>query len=157
MAPQPATDRFLAILNHRTSLELPQYYDRREKFRIFHGSTNSTRPFAAEGARLIDISKMSHSHTSLNVDVEKWTALVEPNVHTHIPVDRLVEETLKYSIMAPAVMEFPTSRLEIVSMRSCGLLHAHCRSSFGYILLLLISIAFIFPICAFWCTALVVR
>lgn len=76
------------------------YYERQEKFRIFHGSTNSTRPFAAKGSRLVDTSKLSHV---LKVNTEKRTALVEPNV----PMDRLVEETLKYGLVPPVVMEFP--------------------------------------------------
>jgi delta24-sterol reductase len=76
------------------------YYERQEKFRIFHGSTNSTRPFAAKGSRLVDTSKLSHV---LKVDTEKRTALVEPNV----PMDLLVEETLKYGLVPPVVMEFP--------------------------------------------------
>lgn len=76
------------------------YYERKEKFRIFHGSTNSTRPFAAKGSRFVDTSKLSHV---LKVDAQKRTVLVEPNV----PMDRLVEETLKYGLVPPVVMEFP--------------------------------------------------
>jgi delta24-sterol reductase len=82
------------------SKSVKRYYERQEKFRIFHGSTNSTRPFAAKGSRLVDTSKLSHV---LKVDTEKRTALVEPNV----PMDRLVEETLKYGLVPPVVMEFP--------------------------------------------------
>jgi len=39
----------------------------------------------------------------LKVDVERKTCLVEPNV----PMDRLVEATLKYGLVPPVVMEFP--------------------------------------------------
>ena len=39
----------------------------------------------------------------MHVDTAAQTALVEPNV----PMDRLVEETLKYDLVPPVVMEFP--------------------------------------------------
>lgn len=51
---------------------------------------------------VVDTSRLNHV---VSVDVEKMTALVEPNV----PMDRLVEETLKYGLVPPVVMEFPVS------------------------------------------------
>ena len=75
------------------------FYERREKFRISHGSTNSTR-HASKGNKLVNTSSLSHV---LEVDPESRTAKVEPNV----PMDRLVEETLKYGLIPPVVMEFP--------------------------------------------------
>ena len=75
------------------------FYERKEKFRIFHGSTNSTR-HASKGNKLVNTSSLSHV---LEVDPESRTAKVEPNV----PMDRLVEETLKYGLIPPVVMEFP--------------------------------------------------
>ena len=85
----------------RISTSVRDFYDRRQKFRIFHGSTNSTRPSAA-GIRqcTVDTSPLSHV---LEVNPEKRTVLVEPNV----PMDRLVEETMKYGLVPPVVMEFP--------------------------------------------------
>ncbi|KAH9221779.1 hypothetical protein DL95DRAFT_381551 [Leptodontidium sp. 2 PMI_412] len=80
------------------SASVRDYHSRGEKFRIFHGSTNSTRPNLKKN--LVDTSNLSHV---LRVDVEKKTCLVEPNV----PMDRLVEETLKYGLVPPVVMEFP--------------------------------------------------
>ncbi|EPE30213.1 FAD-binding protein [Glarea lozoyensis ATCC 20868] len=74
------------------------YFKRGEKFRIFHGSTNSTRPGIKRN--LVDTSTLSNV---LNVDVKKKTCLVEPNV----PMDRLVEATLKHGLVPPVVMEFP--------------------------------------------------
>jgi len=47
----------------------------------------------------IDISRLSYV---LKVDIHTKTALVEPNV----PMDRLVETTLKYGLVSPVVMEF---------------------------------------------------
>lgn len=82
------------------SRNVRKFYERKEKFRIFHGSTNSTRPSVAKGSSFVDTSHLCHV---LKVDTEKRTALVEPNVS----MDRLVEETLKYGLVPPVVMEFP--------------------------------------------------
>ncbi|SLM35786.1 fad-binding protein [Lasallia pustulata] len=49
---------------------------------------------------MIDVSGLSHV---LEVDTESKTVLVEPNV----PMDQLVEATLKYGLIPPVVMEFP--------------------------------------------------
>ncbi|KAI0602141.1 FAD binding domain-containing protein [Biscogniauxia sp. FL1348] len=77
------------------------YFERSEPYRIFHGSTNSTRPsHLKSGQRLVDISALSNV---LEVDTSKLTALVEPNV----PMDRLVESTLRHGLVPPVVMEFP--------------------------------------------------
>lgn len=77
-----------------------QFYNRKERFRIFPGSTNSTRPSAGKRNNLVDISGLLHV---LKVNTETKTALVEPNV----PMDRLVEETINYGLIPPVVMEFP--------------------------------------------------
>ncbi|KAH8805761.1 hypothetical protein F5884DRAFT_800519 [Xylogone sp. PMI_703] len=74
------------------------YFERGEKFRIFHGSTNSTRH--TKKGNLVDTSSLNHV---LKVDTATKTALVEPNV----PMDRLVEATLKHGLVPPVVMEFP--------------------------------------------------
>ncbi|KAF2162671.1 hypothetical protein M409DRAFT_68967 [Zasmidium cellare ATCC 36951] len=78
------------------------FYERGEKFRMFHDGTNSTRKSAVgrDPRKVVDTSRLNHV---VRVDTEKRTALVEPNV----PMDRLVEETLKYGLVPPVVMEFP--------------------------------------------------
>ncbi|KAK0709740.1 hypothetical protein B0T26DRAFT_653687 [Lasiosphaeria miniovina] len=76
------------------------FFDRSEPYRIFHGSTNSTRPARGPGARVVDISELRNV---LSVDPVQRTALVEPNV----PMDRLVEATLAHGLVPPVVMEFP--------------------------------------------------
>ncbi|KAF2402369.1 24-dehydrocholesterol reductase-like protein precursor [Trichodelitschia bisporula] len=76
------------------------FYDRKEPFRIFHGSTNSTRQTVLPRTSFVDTSSLGHV---LQVDVAKRTALVEPNV----PMDRLVAATLKHGLVPPVVMEFP--------------------------------------------------
>lgn len=82
------------------STNVRRFYERGEKFRIWHGSTNSTRPIASKGKNVVDTSGLSRV---LKVDKVACIALVEPNV----PMDRLVEETLKYGLVPPVVMEFP--------------------------------------------------
>lgn len=86
----------------RVAASVKGFYDRGEKFRIFHGSTNSTRKSAMgrDPKKVVDTSRLNHV---VLVDTETQSALVEPNV----PMDRLVEETLKYGLVPPVVMEFP--------------------------------------------------
>lgn len=79
-----------AIAKVATSVR--QFFELKQLFRIFHGSTNSTRPFRRD--RLVDISSLSNV---LKVDAKARTALVEPNV----PMDRLVESTIKYGLIPP--------------------------------------------------------
>lgn len=74
------------------------FFARREPYRIFHGSTNSTRPRPT--ARSVDISALRNV---ISVDRDRRVALVEPNV----PMDRLVEATLPHGLVPPVVMEFP--------------------------------------------------
>jgi hypothetical protein len=74
------------------------FYNRKESYRIFHGSTNSTRPVQKQ--RTVDISALSNV---IRVDPVSKTATVEPNV----PMDKLVQATLEYGLIPPVVMEFP--------------------------------------------------
>ena len=82
------------------SAKVRQFYDRKEKFRVYHASTNSTRDQGAKGKNTLDTSSLSRV---LEVNQDRKTALVEPNVS----MDRLIEETLKYGLIPPVVMEFP--------------------------------------------------
>ncbi|KAJ2970409.1 hypothetical protein NUW58_g9707 [Xylaria curta] len=77
------------------------YFEQSIPFRIMHGSTNSTRPSHLKSrARFVDIGTLKNV---LEVDAARRVALVEPNV----PMDRLVEHTLKHGLVPPVVMEFP--------------------------------------------------
>ncbi len=67
--------------------------------RIRHGSTNSTRS-RDPGERCIDISGMNRV---LRVDAEAREVIAEPNV----PMDALVDATLRHGLVPPVVMEFP--------------------------------------------------
>lgn len=96
------TDRSLD--DHAKSLEdisaqVKHFHSQKQKFRINHGSTNSTRQ-SSKGAHILDLSSLNRV---LKVDPQKKTAFVEPNV----PMDRLVEATLPYGLVPPVVMEFP--------------------------------------------------
>ncbi|KAH8674174.1 galactose-1-phosphate uridylyltransferase [Xylariales sp. PMI_506] len=74
------------------------FNDRGEAYRVFHGSSNSTRP--RHGDKVVDISALKNV---LSVNISMRTVLVEPNV----PMDRLVEATLPHGLVPPVVMEFP--------------------------------------------------
>ncbi|ORY04669.1 hypothetical protein BCR34DRAFT_572515 [Clohesyomyces aquaticus] len=83
------------------SEQVRRLYERGEKFRISHGSTNSTRPSTAKlRSNIIGIGHLSNV---LEVDKEAKTVVVEPNV----PMDRLVEATLPHGLIPPVIMEFP--------------------------------------------------
>lgn len=75
-------------------------YDQGVPFRIYHGSTNSTRPLAFLPDEMVDVSSLRNV---IKVDQGTRTALVEPNV----PMDALVDATLKHGLVPPVVMEFP--------------------------------------------------
>lgn len=80
------------------SAAVKAFFGRKQSFRIFHGSTNSTRPIQAD--RIVDISALSNV---LKVDKSSRMAIVEPNVS----MDKLVQATLAHGMIPPVVMEFP--------------------------------------------------
>ena len=84
----------------KIAANVQHYFKRREPFRIYHGSTNSTCQTTLRRGNMIDISPLDRV---LSIAVDAKTALVEPNV----PMDRLVESTLKHGLIPPVVMEFP--------------------------------------------------
>jgi hypothetical protein len=67
-------------------------------FRVFHGSTNSTRPSERTRNKSVDISGLDHV-----LSVSENTCVVEPNV----PMDKLVAATLSAGLVPPVVPEFP--------------------------------------------------
>lgn len=77
------------------------FHDTKKPFRIYHGSTNSTRQSHRRADNTVDTSKLTNI---LSVDKEKMTALAEPNV----PLGDLVTATLAQGLLPPVVMEFPT-------------------------------------------------
>ncbi|CAH0058861.1 unnamed protein product [Clonostachys solani] len=85
---------------HDIALDVRQFFAIGESYRVFHGSSNSTRPRHGAQQNVVDISMLRNV---LQVDAENHVALIEPNV----PMDRLVEATLVHGLVPPVVMEFP--------------------------------------------------
>jgi delta24-sterol reductase len=77
--------------------EVAQFNDTKTPFRIYHGSTLSTRQSSRQRGRIIDVSSLNHV---LQFDVDEKTVLVEPNV----PMDRLVEATLAQGFLPKVIM-----------------------------------------------------
>ncbi|KAF4630228.1 hypothetical protein G7Y89_g7911 [Cudoniella acicularis] len=83
--------------------DVRSYYTRGQKWRIFHGSTNSTRDLKTKGkTNFVDTSSLNRV-LSIHGEGKGMKCLVEPNV----PMDRLVEATLKEGLVPKVVMEFP--------------------------------------------------
>jgi Delta24-sterol reductase len=82
------------------AIQVRQFYDHKVPFRIYHGSTNSTRKSQFRSGQVIDASDLCHV---LHVDSERKFALVEPNV----AMDEIVGETRRCGLIPPVVMEFP--------------------------------------------------
>ncbi|EGX87882.1 FAD binding domain protein [Cordyceps militaris CM01] len=80
--------------------QVARFSAQQKPFRIYHGSTNSTRSSARRADNTIDTSRLTHV---LSVDAASRTALVEPNV----PMDALVAATRAHGLLPPVVMEFP--------------------------------------------------
>lgn len=70
---------------------ISNFHTHQQPFRIYHGSTNSTRQTQFDSAKMIDTSNLTHC---LHIDPLNKRALVEPNV----PMDALVAFTLKHNL-----------------------------------------------------------
>ncbi|KAL8403787.1 hypothetical protein RB594_008880 [Gaeumannomyces avenae] len=78
-----------------------QFSERQQPFRIYHGSTSSTRHSDKRPDNTVDTSQLDRV---LSVDAGgSGTAVAEPNV----PMDALVAATLPRGLVPPVVMEFP--------------------------------------------------
>lgn len=82
------------------SEKVKEFHRTGTRMRIFHGSTNSTRPQRYEPEKTLDTSRLNRI---LKIDRDAGYAIVEPNV----PMDALIKETLRFGMMPPVVMEFP--------------------------------------------------
>ncbi|KAF2255158.1 24-dehydrocholesterol reductase-like protein precursor [Trematosphaeria pertusa] len=76
------------------------FHNNSRPFRIYHGSTLSTRASSRQRDSIIDTSSLSHV---LRFDRTEKTVLVEPNV----PMDALVDAALKEGLLPKVVMELP--------------------------------------------------
>jgi delta24-sterol reductase len=84
----------------KISSRVAELYVNRSPFYIYHGSTNTTRIMTFKKSETVDVSMLNNV---LSVNKNKLSAIVEPNV----PMDKLVDETLKYGLVPPVIMEFP--------------------------------------------------
>lgn len=89
-----------ASLVANVSSQLRNFHLSKTPFRIYHGSTHSTRPVIRDQATSIDISALNNI---LYIDTEKRIVSVEPNV----PMDALVKATLEHNLIPPVIPEFP--------------------------------------------------
>ena len=80
------------------------FYEQQRPFRIYHGSTNSTRKCNRDLATSIDVSALSNI---LYIDETRQVASVEPNV----PMDALVKTTLACGLVPPVVPEAPPPKM----------------------------------------------
>jgi len=87
--------------NVRTIIEqVRQFYADKKPFRIYHGTTNSTRILSFKRSEMIDVSNLNRV---ISIDAARRTAIVEPNV----PMDLLLAKTLKQGLLPPVITEFP--------------------------------------------------
>ncbi|QIW97255.1 hypothetical protein AMS68_002773 [Peltaster fructicola] len=96
---------FAALQSHKSKVDtiadaVRAFHNRGEKFRIYHGSTNTTRRTKLDRATVVDTSGLKDV---LHVDVHRKTVVVEPNVS----MEQLVDATLRHGLLPPVVMEFP--------------------------------------------------
>lgn len=77
-----------------------RFHTEGKPFRIFHGSTNSTRILSFKQSEMIDTSDLNEI---IAIDTDRQTALVQPNV----PMDKLVNATLRHGLVPPVIPEFP--------------------------------------------------
>jgi delta24-sterol reductase len=82
------------------STQVRKFHDSRVPFRIYHGSTNSTRTVIRDPSTSVDISALNNV---LFVDKARRIASVQPNVS----MDALIKATLAFSLIPPVVPEFP--------------------------------------------------
>jgi len=68
------------------SVRVEQFFKNKKPFRVFHGSTNSTRVLIFKENEMIDISDLNQV---VSVNAEKRTAIIESNVS----MDQLVKAT----------------------------------------------------------------
>ena len=80
--------------------QVEKFHKERKGFRVFHGSTNSTRPPQYTASNTVNIQSLNHV---LEVNSEERTVTVEPNV----TLGRLLDATMKANLMPPVVPELP--------------------------------------------------
>ncbi|KAJ4857585.1 FAD binding domain-containing protein [Trichoderma breve] len=79
--------------------QVKHFYDNKKPFRVYHGSTSSTRPLSFKADAIVDTSSMDRIFP---VNLETMTVQAEPKV----PMDALAAHTLKHGVIPKIVMEF---------------------------------------------------
>ena len=79
--------------------QVKYFYDNKKHFRVYHGSTSSTRALSFTRDQIVDTSAMTRIFP---VDKETMTVKCEPK----IPMDVLAEHCLKEGVIPKIVMEF---------------------------------------------------
>jgi delta24-sterol reductase len=109
---QPSKENSNSIIENKVDLEehvtavqeiaerVRELHSRQQPFRIFHGSSNSTRQNVLQKSGSVDVSKLDRV---LRVDVSRRLILVEPNV----PMDKLVQASLQHGLVPAVITEFP--------------------------------------------------
>jgi delta24-sterol reductase len=92
-------DAHTATVAHLAS-RVANFHSTATPFRIYHGSTLSTRTSSRQKDRIIDTSSLNHV---LTFNHAEKTVLVEPNV----PMDKLVDATMAEGLLPKVVMELP--------------------------------------------------
>ncbi|KAJ5971553.1 uncharacterized protein N7479_001471 [Penicillium vulpinum] len=82
------------------SARVADFHSRQQPFRIYHGATNSTRPSNRSLSNTVSTEPLTRV---LEVDTNRCTAIVEPNVC----MDALVAATKAYGLVPLVVVEFP--------------------------------------------------
>ena len=82
----------------RIQEQVRRFHTEKRHFRIYHGSTSSTRALNFQKDAIVDTSDMRRLFP---VDTATQTVQVEPNV----PMDDLAEHTLKQNLIPKCVME----------------------------------------------------
>lgn len=84
----------------RIASQVKRLYEQKKPFKIYHGTTNSTREIVVDHSSVLNINSLSHV---LDLNVSTMTALVEPNVS----MAHLASLTLPYGLLPAVVPEFP--------------------------------------------------
>jgi hypothetical protein len=82
------------------SAKVRDFHLAKTPFRLYHGSTLSTRHSARRKDQIVDVSALNHV---LHFDKHRKRVFVEPNV----PMDALVAATVAAGLLPPVVMELP--------------------------------------------------
>ncbi|ROT34519.1 FAD-binding domain-containing protein [Sodiomyces alkalinus F11] len=85
---------------YRIAEKVKIFYHKGIAFRIYHGSTNSTRLSNRKAGEVVDTSSLNRV---LDIDPQRQVVLVEPNV----PMDQLVAATTARGLIPEVVPEFP--------------------------------------------------